>query len=86
MAANRAFTDPFEVLGLPPTASKADVKAAFRRLALRCHPDVDPSPQAATRFTEVKRAADAILKGVRTDEQREGGGAWRWGMRSGSFE
>ncbi|KAL4443843.1 hypothetical protein ABPG75_011580 [Micractinium tetrahymenae] len=61
--ANRAFTEPFEVLGLPPTASREDVKQAFRRLALKCHPDVDPSPQAAARFTQVKGAADAILKG-----------------------
>lgn len=61
--ANRAYTDPFGVLGLPSTASKSDVKAAFRRMALRCHPDVDSSPQAAARFTEVKRATDAILKG-----------------------
>lgn len=60
---NRAYTDPFEVLGLPPTASREEVKGAFRRLALKCHPDVDPSPQAAARFTEVKRAADSILKG-----------------------
>lgn len=62
---NRAFTDPFGVLGLPSTASKDDVKAAFRRLALKVHPDVDPSPQAAARFREVKRAADVLLKGVR---------------------
>lgn len=32
---NRAFTDPHAVLGLPSTASKDDVKAAFRRLALK---------------------------------------------------
>lgn len=52
--ANRPFTDPFAVLGLPPTASREDVKRAFRLLALKCHPDVDPSPQAAARFTEVR--------------------------------
>ncbi|KAL4449471.1 hypothetical protein ABPG77_007115 [Micractinium sp. CCAP 211/92] len=60
---NRPYTDPFGVLGLTPTASREEVKSAFRRLALKCHPDVDPSPQAAARFTEVKRAADFILKG-----------------------
>ena len=64
---HRAFTDPFAVLGLPPSSTKEEVKAAFRRAALKCHPDVDPSPQAAARFSEVKTAADAILKGVRAD-------------------
>lgn len=63
MESNRAYTDPFSVLGLPPTASREDVKAAFRRLALKVHPDVDPSPQAAARFTEIKRATDVLLKG-----------------------
>jgi molecular chaperone DnaJ len=61
---NRAYTDPFATLGLPSTASKDEVKQAFRRLALRCHPDVDPTPQAAQRFGDIKRAADMILKGV----------------------
>ncbi len=51
---NRPYTDPFGVLGLTPTASREEVKSAFRRLALKCHPDVDPSPQAAARFTEVR--------------------------------
>lgn len=32
-------------------------------LRLQVHPDVDPSPQAAARFAEVKRAADVLLKG-----------------------
>ena len=41
-----------------------EVKAAFRRAALVCHPDVDKSPQAAARFTQVKLAADVLLKGV----------------------
>lgn len=70
--ANRPFTDPFAVLGLPPTASREDVKRAFRLMALKCHPDVDPSPQAAARFTEVKRAADSILQG-----QRQAAASWR---------
>ncbi|KAI7843048.1 hypothetical protein COHA_003222 [Chlorella ohadii] len=63
MESTRAYTDPFSVLGLPSTASREEVKAAFRRLALKVHPDVDPSPQAAARFTEIKRAADVLLKG-----------------------
>lgn len=42
-----------------------EVKAAFRRAARVCHPDIDKSPQAAARFTQVKLAADVLLKGVR---------------------
>lgn len=49
----------------PFAPPRDEVKAAFRRAALACHPDVDKSPQAAARFTQVKAAADVLLKGVR---------------------
>lgn len=68
MGSSTGYTDPFATLGLPPTASKAEAKAAFRKLALKCHPDVDPSPSAASRFSEIKRATDMILKGVRVGQ------------------
>eukprot|EP00887_Chlorella_sp_A99_P003251 scaffold9.g3251.t1 len=54
--------DPHSVLGLPPSASKAEVKARFRQLAKQLHPDMDPSPAAHARFAEVKRATDALLQ------------------------
>ena len=59
MAAPRR--DPWELLGLERGADAAAVKAAFRRAALECHPDVNAAPEAAVRFAEVKRAADALL-------------------------
>ncbi|PRW60270.1 Chaperone [Chlorella sorokiniana] len=58
-----AYTDPFSVLGLSSTASREAVKVAFRRLALKLHPDVDSSPQAAACFTELERSTDMLLKG-----------------------
>ena len=58
----RPPAEPFAVLGLPTSASRDEVKAAFRRAALRCHPDIDHSPQAAARFAAIKRAADQILR------------------------
>ena len=42
-----AWREPSEVLGLPRGAPRHEVKAAFRRLALLYHPDVDSSPAAA---------------------------------------
>jgi len=35
---------------VPRSASKAEVKQAFRRLARQWHPDVNPSPAASQRF------------------------------------
>lgn len=56
-----AQEDPYAVLGLQRGADKAEIKAAFRQLAMRLHPDKDPSPQAAAEYFKVKKAADRLL-------------------------
>jgi hypothetical protein len=39
--------DYYKILGVPPTASPAEIKRAYRRLMKGCHPDVNASPKAA---------------------------------------
>ena len=54
--------DLYDVLGVPPTASEAEIRHAFWALAKRYHPDVNPgSPEAARRFVEVGNAAETLL-------------------------
>ena len=49
--------DPHEVLGVGRGASEAEVKSAFRRLAVKHHPDRNPDdPEAQQRFTEINQA------------------------------
>lgn len=53
--------DPYRVLGVSPGASEDEVKAAYRRLAKECHPDLHPNdPNAAKRMNELNEAYDAI--------------------------
>lgn len=53
--------DPYAVLSLPRDASDEDVKRAYRRLAKRLHPDLNPGKRAAqAQFSEIN-AAYAIL-------------------------
>ena len=50
------------LLGLPPGAGKAEVRQAYRRLALRCHPDLHPGdPGMARRFQALSEAYSLLL-------------------------
>jgi len=54
--------DYYQVLDLPRTASEADVKKAYRRLAMKFHPDRNPDDHEATdKFKEVKEAYEVLI-------------------------
>lgn len=48
--------DPYTTLGVNAGSSAADIKRAYRERVLRCHPDMDPSPNAAEVFRKVHEA------------------------------
>jgi DnaJ-class molecular chaperone len=53
--------DPYEILGLKRDASEAAIKAAYRKLAKRHHPDLHPGDaKAAERFQELTNANDLL--------------------------
>ena len=55
--------DPYQVLGVPSTASADEVKAAYRRLAKKYHPDVNHgSPEAEQKMKEINEAYDMIVE------------------------
>ncbi len=52
-----AARDFYQVLGVPDSASAADIKKAYRKLAKQYHPDANPdNAQAAERFKEISEA------------------------------
>src|SRR3990167_9736184 len=72
-ARNRAFTashlsgyrsnmaDPYSTLGVAKTASEADIKSAYRKLAKELHPDKNKdNPKASEKFSDVTKAYDIL--------------------------
>lgn len=53
--------NPYEVLGVPSTATAAEIQSAYRKLAKKLHPDLNPGDKAAEeKFKEVAAAYDLV--------------------------
>jgi hypothetical protein len=52
--------DYYQTLGVSHTASEAEIKRAFRKLAVEYHPDKNPDPVAQQNFLEINEAYDVI--------------------------
>ncbi|WP_425475705.1 DnaJ C-terminal domain-containing protein [Mesorhizobium hunchu] len=53
--------DPYDILGVQKTASAADIRSAYRKLAKKLHPDLNPGDKSAEeKFKEVSGAYDLL--------------------------
>lgn len=67
--------DPYATLGVSRDATSAEIKVAFRALALRWHPDRNPGdPAAEGRFKEIARAYGLLSDGAARARYDRGGG------------
>jgi curved DNA-binding protein len=53
----------YRILGLSRDATPEQIKAAYRKLARKYHPDVSKEPEAETRFKEVAEAYEFLMDG-----------------------
>jgi hypothetical protein len=59
-AEHEAEEDYYEILGIPRDASQEDIKRAYRKLALRWHPDKNESPDATKKFQDIGEAYEVL--------------------------
>lgn len=64
--------DPFSVLGLSSSATEDEIKSAYRKLAKKYHPDLNPGDKAAEQ--KMKEVNEAYAEALRI---KKGGGTWQ---------
>ena len=74
------FKDYYAILGVPRTASEADIKKAFRKLAREHHPDVaKDKKRAEEKFKEINEAYEVLGDPAKRKKYDELGPNWKSG-------
>jgi len=72
------FKDYYSTLGVSKTATDKEIKQAFRKLARKYHPDVNPGDKSAeARFKEINEANEVLSDPVKRKKYDELGANWR---------
>lgn len=73
------YKDYYKILGVKRSASEADIKQAYRRLARKYHPDVSKEADAEKRFKEIGEAYEVLKDPQKRQSYDQLGANWKAG-------
>lgn len=81
---NVEYKDYYEVLGVPKDADEKAIKVAFRKLARKYHPDVNPDKaEAEQRFKEINEAYEVLSDKEKRAKYDQFGADWQRAQQAG---
>ena len=77
------YKDYYAILGVPKTASQAEIKKAYRKLARELHPDTNTDPAAEKRFKDANEAHAVLADAEKRKQYDELGANWQAYQQAG---
>ena len=73
------YKDYYKILGVSKSANDKDIKAAYRKLARKWHPDVNPQnrAEAERKFKEINEANEVLSDAEKRKKYDELGANWQ---------
>ncbi len=81
------YKDYYEVLGVPKNADEKTIKSAYRKLARKYHPDVNPNKaEAESRFKEINEAYEVLSDKEKRQKYDRFGADWQRAQQAGQAQ
>ena len=77
------YKDYYAILGVPKSASQAEIKKAYRKLARELHPDTNKDPAAEKRFKDANEAHAVLADAEKRKQYDELGANWQAYQQAG---